>query len=64
MLSKRERVFRTLELDEPDIVPIFTLGFEPTSKSFLVFKNSEEKKECTTWIQSKATKIKYLITEQ
>jgi len=64
-LSKRERVFRTVELDgEPDVVPIFTLGFEHTAKSFLAYQDSEEKKECATWVQPKASKIKYLITEQ
>jgi len=30
-LSKRERVFKTLELDgEPDMVPIHLFGFEQT----------------------------------
>ncbi|GAH50686.1 unnamed protein product, partial [marine sediment metagenome] len=47
-LTKRERVFRTLELDEPDMVPIHTLGFEQTGKSFQDYQNSDEKKEFTT----------------
>ena len=48
-LSKRERVIRTLELDEePDIVPIHNLGFEPTSTSYQNFINSEEKRELET----------------
>jgi hypothetical protein len=64
-LSKRERVFRTVELDgEPDIVPIFTLGFERTSKTFLDYQNSEESKDSVSWVQSKVTKLKYYITEQ
>jgi hypothetical protein len=38
VLSKRERVFRTLELQgEPDMVPIFNMGFEHTSKIFQEF---------------------------
>ncbi|TFG15918.1 MAG: hypothetical protein EU535_00750 [Promethearchaeota archaeon] len=65
VLSKRERVFRTLELEgEPDVVPIFTLGFERTSKTFLDYQNSEEIKDCVSWVQSKLTKLKYYITEQ
>jgi len=64
-LSKRERVFRTVELDgEPDIVPIFTLGFERTSKTFLDYQNSEESKDSVSWVQSQVTKLKYYITEQ
>ncbi len=35
VLSKRERVIRTLELDdEPDMVPIHFLGFEKTGESY------------------------------
>jgi hypothetical protein len=65
VLSKRERVFRTLEHDgEPDMVPIFNMGFERTSNIFQVFLDSEERKNCETWVQSKVTNIKYLITEQ
>ncbi len=65
VLSKRERVLRTVKLEgEPDVVPIFTLGFERTSKTFLDYQNSDERKNCLSWVQSKATKLKYYITEQ
>ena len=57
-LSKRERVFRTVELDgEPDLVPIFTLGFERTAKSFLAYQDSEEKKECATWVKATNSRL-------
>ena len=37
-LSKRERVFKALELDgEPDLVPIHLFGFEQTGLSFQAF---------------------------
>ncbi len=61
-LSKRERVFRTLELEESDMVPIQNMGFEPTGKIFQEFMESEEKKWSTTWV--KVYKKKYWITEQ
>jgi hypothetical protein len=65
LLTKRERVFRTLELDEePDMVPIHNMGFERTSDSFHQFQNSKERKEAELAVQCKITKIKYLITEQ
>ncbi len=63
-LTKRERVFRTLELDEPDMVPIHTLGFEQTGKAFQEFKDSDEKKECTTRVINKFSNVKYYVTEQ
>ncbi len=54
VLSKRERVFRTLELDgEPDIVPIFTFGFEQTGTSFQDFKNSREREKYFSFVKSK-----------
>jgi hypothetical protein len=63
-LTKRERVFRTLELDgEPDKVPINVFGFEHTGTSFQAYKNSPESKEIT-WIKPKSSKVKYYITEQ
>jgi len=41
VLSKRERVIRTLELDdEPDMVPIHFLGFERTGAAYQHFKTS------------------------
>ncbi len=65
VLSKRERVFKTLELDgEPDIVPIHTLGFERTGTAFQAFSNSKEKKESELWVKSTTSRIKYYITEQ
>ncbi|MHA1724252.1 MAG: uroporphyrinogen decarboxylase family protein [Promethearchaeota archaeon] len=63
-LSKRERVIRTLEREEPDLVPIHNMGFEHTSKIFQYFLKSEERKECTTRVKSKISKKKFLITEQ
>jgi len=65
VLSKRERVLKTFELDgEPDMVPIFTFGFEHTGTSFQAFKNSEEREKYTSWVKIKNSKIKYYITEQ
>lgn len=64
-LSKRERVFKTLELDgEPDIVPINVFGFEQTGTSFQAYKNSDEPEKNKTWVQPKSSKIKYFLTEQ
>jgi len=63
-LSKRERVFRTLELQgEPDKVPIHYFGFEQTGQSFQEFKESEERKENYGWVKSNISKIRYYITE-
>lgn len=63
-LSKRERVFKALELDgEPDMVPINVFGFEHTGTSFQAYKNSPESKE-VTWVKPKSSKLKYYITEQ
>ncbi|MHA1489038.1 MAG: uroporphyrinogen decarboxylase family protein [Promethearchaeota archaeon] len=65
VLSKRERVFRTLELDgEPDMVPIFTFGFEQTGTAFQHFKNSDYRKEYFSFVENKFSKIKYYITQQ
>jgi hypothetical protein len=65
VLSKRERVFKALELDEePDMVPIFTFGFEQTGPSFQAFKNSEEYEKNFSYVSPKDSKIKYYITEQ
>jgi hypothetical protein len=65
VLSKRERVLLTLELDgEPDLVPIYCSGFEQTGKSFQEFLKSNERKENTKWIQNDFSKVKYNITEQ
>ncbi len=65
VLSKRERVFRTLELDgEPDMVPIYCSGFEQTSVIYQEYLKSKEKEESVTWVRHKFTKVKYFITEQ
>ncbi|MBD3255835.1 MAG: hypothetical protein GF383_12130, partial [Candidatus Lokiarchaeota archaeon] len=65
VLSKKERVLRTLELDgEPDMVPIFNMGFEPTGKAFLDFQSSKEKSKYDGFVKSKISKMKYYITEQ
>ena len=51
-MSKRERVFKALELDgEPDMVPINSFGMEQMGTSFQAFKNSEEIKKYTSWVQ-------------
>ncbi|MHA2186045.1 MAG: uroporphyrinogen decarboxylase family protein [Promethearchaeota archaeon] len=43
VLSKRERVIRALEHDdEPDLVPIHTLGFEKTNSAYQTFIETEE----------------------
>lgn len=65
VLSKRERVIRTLELDgEPDVIPIHTLGFEPTGTACQEFLKSEEKKELNTKITNTVSKRTNDITEQ
>ncbi|MHA1340167.1 MAG: uroporphyrinogen decarboxylase family protein [Promethearchaeota archaeon] len=40
-MNKRERVFKTLELEEPDKCPIFHLGFEKTGSAYLTFAESD-----------------------
>jgi hypothetical protein len=43
VLSKRERVIRTLEHnDEPDVVPIHSLGFERTNSAYQTFIKTDE----------------------
>ena len=65
VLSKRERVFKALELDgEPDMVPIHTLGFEPTSTAFQTYLKSKEKEKFTTWVKTSISRKKFLLTEQ
>ena len=64
-LSKRERVFKTLELDgEPDMVPINYFGFEQTGSSFQTFKGSGESDKYYKYVEDKVANIKYYITEQ
>lgn len=64
-LTKRERVFKALELDgEPDMVPIHYFGFEQTGSSFQAFKNSGEREKYHSRVEDKASNVKYYITEQ
>ena len=43
VLSKRERVLRTLELDcEPDMIPIHVSGFEKSNSTYQTFLESKE----------------------
>ena len=57
VLSKRERVIRTLERDdEPDIIPIQTLGFERTGSSYQEYLESDEYKENETTIKNNYSK--------
>ena len=64
-LSKRERVFKTFELNgEPDMVPIFLFGFEQTGTSFQAYKNSGEPEKHFLWVNTKNSRVKYYITEQ
>ena len=64
-LSKRERVFKALELDgEPDMVPIHYFGFEQTGSSFQAFKQSGEMNKHRSYVEDKVSNIKYYITEQ
>ncbi|MFW9823675.1 MAG: uroporphyrinogen decarboxylase family protein [Candidatus Thorarchaeota archaeon] len=65
VLSKRERVFKTLELaGEPDMVPIHYFGFEQTGQSFQDFKHSKERENYYSWVKAKHSKKKYYTTEQ
>ncbi|MHA2038123.1 MAG: uroporphyrinogen decarboxylase family protein [Promethearchaeota archaeon] len=51
VLSKRERVLRTLELEEPDMIPIHNLGFETSGISNQYFKNSDDYKKLRAGIE-------------
>ncbi|MFX0140485.1 MAG: hypothetical protein ACFFDN_42995, partial [Candidatus Hodarchaeota archaeon] len=63
-LTKRERVFRTLELDgEPDMVPIHYFGFEQTGTSFQAFAKSDERKQYQSWVKNKNSNKKYYLAE-
>ncbi|MHA1987855.1 MAG: uroporphyrinogen decarboxylase family protein [Promethearchaeota archaeon] len=60
VLSKRERVIRALERDdEPDIIPIHTLGFEPTGTSYQHYIESDEFRECSMYIENDYSKEDY-----
>ena len=64
VLSKRERVIRTLEHEEPDCVPIHNMGFEHTSKIFQVFLQSEERRRYETQVKGNHFRKRYYLTEQ
>jgi len=65
VLSKRERVFKALELDgEPDMVPINYFGLEQTGSSFQAYKESGEMDKYRTYVEDKISNKKYYITEQ
>jgi len=63
VLSKRERVIRTLELEEPDMVPIHYLGFEWTGISNQTFIKSEEYKKTKADLDAEALKMKFSVLQ-
>jgi len=59
-LSKRERVIRTLELDDNvDMLPIHYLGFEKTSISYQNFLKTDEYNKLYTFIENNYSRAKY-----
>ena len=50
-MDKRERVIRTLELEEPDVVPIHSLGYDRTRKGYADFLKSEFSEKYETRIE-------------
>ena len=60
-LTKRERVIRTLELEEPDMIPIHYLGFETTGLSNQYFKNSDEFKKIRAGIEEEVLEMKFKV---
>jgi uroporphyrinogen-III decarboxylase len=61
VLSKRERVIRTLELEEPDMVPIHHMGFETSGISNHYFNNSEEYKKLRAGIEDDVLEMKFNV---
>ncbi|MHA1526425.1 MAG: uroporphyrinogen decarboxylase family protein [Promethearchaeota archaeon] len=59
VLSKRERVIKTLELEEPDMVPIHNLGFGSTGISNQYFIKSDEYKKTKAEIEDEVLKLNY-----
>ncbi|MFX1274445.1 MAG: uroporphyrinogen decarboxylase family protein [Promethearchaeota archaeon] len=58
VLSKRERVFLTLELDgEPDLIPIHVSGFEQTNTAYQYFLKSKEYENNKTIIKNNYSQI-------
>ena len=59
-LSKRERVIRTLELDDKiDMLPVHYLGFELTTSSYQNFLKTDEYNKYKTFIENDFSKVKY-----
>jgi hypothetical protein len=59
-LSKRERVIRTLELDDNiDMLPVHYLGFEFTTSSYQRFLKTDEYNKYKTIIENDFSKVKY-----
>jgi hypothetical protein len=60
VLSKRERVIRTLELDdEPDVCPIHFLGFERSNTAYQTFIKTDEFTKNHTVIKNDFSPFKY-----
>ena len=60
VLSKRERVIRTLELDdEPDVCPIHFLGFERSNTAYQTFLKTDEFTKHHTVIMNDFSPFKY-----
>ena len=63
VLSKRERVIRTLELEEPDMLPIHYLGFETTGISNQCFLKSDEYKKTKATIEEELLKTRFSVLQ-
>lgn len=62
-LSKRERVIKTLELEESDMIPIHYLGFETTGISNQYFEKSDEYKKIKANIENEVLKMKFSVLQ-
>jgi len=59
-LSKRERVFRTLELDDNiDKLPVHYLGFEKSASSYQRFLKTDEYNKNKLFVENEFSKVKY-----
>ena len=61
VLSKRERVIRTLELEEPDMIPIHYLGFEETGISNQYFLSTDIYKKIRAGIENEILEMKFTV---
>ena len=61
VLSKRERVIRTLELEEPDMIPIHYLGFEETGISNQHFLSTDIYKKIRAGIENEVLEMKFSV---